>query len=71
MTPTLWAGSNNGTVYVFTIAVPGGTKRTEENVICQLGEIIFCIYCGFLVVFLTGCTFLIEIYDIIGFSLSF
>ncbi|KAL1117405.1 hypothetical protein AAG570_004731 [Ranatra chinensis] len=38
MTPTLWAGTNNGTVYVFTIAIPGGTKRTEESVSCQLGK---------------------------------
>lgn len=38
VTPTLWAGTNNGTVYVFTIAVPGGNKRTEEPVSCQLGE---------------------------------
>ncbi|KAG8310202.1 Lethal(2) giant larvae protein 1 [Homalodisca vitripennis] len=38
VTPTLWAGTNNGTVYVFTIAVPVGNKRSEETVNCQLGE---------------------------------
>ncbi|GLG99587.1 Uncharacterized protein GBIM_06018 [Gryllus bimaculatus] len=38
MTPTLWAGTNNGTVFVFTITVPGGQKRTEEDVSCQLGK---------------------------------
>ncbi|XP_046663289.1 lethal(2) giant larvae protein isoform X3 [Homalodisca vitripennis] len=38
VTPTLWAGTNNGTVYVFTIAVPVGNKRSEETVNCQLGK---------------------------------
>uniref|UniRef100_A0A1B6LPM2 Uncharacterized protein n=1 Tax=Graphocephala atropunctata TaxID=36148 RepID=A0A1B6LPM2_9HEMI len=38
VTPTLWAGTNNGTVYVFTIAVPAGNKRVEEAVGCQLGK---------------------------------
>ncbi|XP_054281586.1 lethal(2) giant larvae protein homolog 1-like isoform X1 [Macrosteles quadrilineatus] len=36
--PTLWAGTNNGTVYVFTISVPAGNKRSEEAVGCQLGK---------------------------------
>ncbi|XP_071444804.1 lethal(2) giant larvae protein homolog 1 isoform X2 [Hetaerina americana] len=37
-TPTLWAGTNNGTVFVFTITVPNGQKRMEEDVSCQLGK---------------------------------
>ncbi|XP_014241063.1 protein lethal(2) giant larvae isoform X2 [Cimex lectularius] len=37
-TPTLWVGTNNGTVYIFAIAIPGGAKRSEDNVICQLGK---------------------------------
>ncbi|KAK9500860.1 hypothetical protein O3M35_002038 [Rhynocoris fuscipes] len=38
MTPTLWVGTNNGTVYIFTLAVPGGTKRKDEAVSCLLGK---------------------------------
>ncbi|XP_022916419.1 lethal(2) giant larvae protein isoform X2 [Onthophagus taurus] len=34
--PTLWAGTNNGTVYVFTIGLP--SKRDTDDVICQLGK---------------------------------
>lgn len=30
--PTLWAGTNNGTVYVFTIAIPSAAKRMEDAV---------------------------------------
>ncbi|XP_044005271.1 lethal(2) giant larvae protein homolog 1 isoform X2 [Aphidius gifuensis] len=37
-TPTLWAGTNNGTVYVFTLAIPAGIRRKDENVICTLGK---------------------------------
>jgi lethal(2) giant larvae protein len=37
-TPTLWAGTNNGTVYVFTLAVPAGVRRAEEDVNCTLGK---------------------------------
>ncbi|XP_014234240.1 lethal(2) giant larvae protein homolog 1 isoform X2 [Trichogramma pretiosum] len=37
-TPTLWAGTNNGTVYVFTLGIPAGVRRTEEDVICTLGK---------------------------------
>ncbi|XP_058798890.1 lethal(2) giant larvae protein homolog 1 isoform X2 [Phymastichus coffea] len=37
-TPTLWAGTNNGTVYVFTLAIPAGVRRTEEDVSCTLGK---------------------------------
>ncbi|KAK4874231.1 hypothetical protein RN001_013591 [Aquatica leii] len=37
-TPTLWAGTNNGTVYVFTITIPSSAKRDTDNVICQLGK---------------------------------
>ncbi|XP_015108444.1 lethal(2) giant larvae protein homolog 1 isoform X2 [Diachasma alloeum] len=37
-TPTLWAGTNNGTVYVFTLAIPAGVRRAEEDVVCTLGK---------------------------------
>lgn len=37
-TPTLWAGTNNGTVYVFTLAIPAGVRRGEEDVNCTLGK---------------------------------
>ncbi|CAH0719560.1 unnamed protein product, partial [Brenthis ino] len=37
-TPTLWAGTNNGTVYAFTIHVPNTNKRKEEPVTCQLAK---------------------------------
>ncbi|BES98749.1 giant larvae [Nesidiocoris tenuis] len=36
--PTLWVGTNNGTVYVFSIAVPAGAKRKDESVNCLLGK---------------------------------
>lgn len=34
----MWAGTNNGTVYVFTINVPSGQKRTIDSVTCQLAK---------------------------------
>ncbi|KAE8741158.1 hypothetical protein FOCC_FOCC013321 [Frankliniella occidentalis] len=37
-TPTMWAGTNNGTVYVFTLAIPQGAKRKDDGVHCQLGK---------------------------------
>ncbi|XP_014217834.1 lethal(2) giant larvae protein homolog 1-like, partial [Copidosoma floridanum] len=37
-TPTLWAGTNNGTVYVFTLAIPAGVRRAEEDINCTLGK---------------------------------
>ncbi|XP_028043752.1 lethal(2) giant larvae protein isoform X3 [Bombyx mandarina] len=37
-TPTLWAGTNNGTVYAFTLHVPNTNKRKEEPVTCQLAK---------------------------------
>ncbi|KAK1128332.1 hypothetical protein K0M31_002800 [Melipona bicolor] len=37
-TPTLWAGTNNGTVYVFTLAIPAEGKRLDEDVNCTLGK---------------------------------
>ncbi|KAK9303166.1 hypothetical protein QLX08_005108 [Tetragonisca angustula] len=37
-TPTLWAGTNNGTVYVFTLAIPADGKRLDEDVNCTLGK---------------------------------
>ncbi|PNF23205.1 Protein lethal(2) giant larvae [Cryptotermes secundus] len=38
MTATMWAGTNNGTVFVFTVTIPSGARRTEEDVSCQLGK---------------------------------
>jgi hypothetical protein len=38
MTATLWTGTNNGTVFIFTLAIPSGTRRSEEDVTCQLGK---------------------------------
>ncbi|CAB3253756.1 unnamed protein product [Arctia plantaginis] len=37
-TPTLWAGTNNGTVYAFTLNVPNTNKRKDEPVTCQLAK---------------------------------
>lgn len=37
-TPTLWAGTNNGAVFAFTINVPSGNKRKEDPVLCQLAK---------------------------------
>ncbi|XP_044758533.1 lethal(2) giant larvae protein isoform X2 [Coccinella septempunctata] len=36
--PTLWAGTHNGTVYAFTIAVPNSGLRDSQAVICQLAK---------------------------------
>ena len=38
MTATLWTGTNNGTVFIFTLNIPSGTRRSEEDVSCQLGK---------------------------------
>ncbi|XP_068084416.1 lethal(2) giant larvae protein homolog 1 [Anabrus simplex] len=38
MSPTFWAGTNNGTVFVFTITIPSGQRRLEEDVSSQLGK---------------------------------
>ncbi|RWS26277.1 lethal(2) giant larvae protein 1-like isoform X2 [Leptotrombidium deliense] len=38
LTPTLWAGTNAGTVYVFTITIPAEEKRDSESVTCQLAK---------------------------------
>lgn len=37
-TPTLWVGTNAGTVYVFTINIPGGERRSKEDVGCQIAK---------------------------------
>ncbi|XP_063618266.1 lethal(2) giant larvae protein homolog 1 [Cydia splendana] len=37
-TPTLWAGTNNGTVYAFTLSIPNTNKRKEEQVTCTLAK---------------------------------
>nr|UYR00238.1 lethal(2) giant larvae protein [Plectrocnemia conspersa] len=36
--PTMWAGTNNGTVYAFTIILPAANKRIEDNVTCILAK---------------------------------
>lgn len=36
--PTLWAGTNAGTVYVYQVVVPPNDKRDSEAVTCQLGK---------------------------------
>ncbi|KAK6642514.1 hypothetical protein RUM43_004016 [Polyplax serrata] len=36
--PTFWAGTNNGTVYAFTISMPPHQKRREADVRSQLGK---------------------------------
>ncbi|XP_057666657.1 lethal(2) giant larvae protein isoform X2 [Diorhabda carinulata] len=36
--PTLWAATNNGTVYAFTITVPSSSKRDTDDVTCQLAK---------------------------------
>lgn len=36
--PTFWAGTNNGTVYAFTINMPPSQKRREADVHSQLGK---------------------------------
>mgnify|MGYP003623513048 CR=1 FL=1 len=38
MSNTFWAGTNNGTVYVSTVAIPSSSRRSEEDVTCQLGK---------------------------------
>lgn len=43
-TSTMWAGTNNGTVYVFTLSIPQGAKRKDDGVQCQLGKFIFLIF---------------------------
>ncbi|XP_063361960.1 lethal(2) giant larvae protein homolog 1 [Cydia amplana] len=37
-TPTLWAGTNNGTVYAFTLTIPNTNKRKDEQVTCTLAK---------------------------------
>ncbi|CAG9824720.1 unnamed protein product [Phaedon cochleariae] len=36
--PTLWAGTNSGTVYAFTVSVPATSKRQSDDVACQLAK---------------------------------
>lgn len=37
-TPTLWAGTNAGTVFAYQITMPANDKRDSEAVQCQLGK---------------------------------
>jgi len=34
----MWAGTNNGSVYIFTISIPPIDKRKERRVTAQLGK---------------------------------
>lgn len=34
----MWAGTNNGSVYIFTINIPPNDKRKERRVIAQIGK---------------------------------
>ncbi|UYV62472.1 LLGL1, partial [Cordylochernes scorpioides] len=36
-TPTLWAGTNSGAIYVYTLTIPSGDKRASDAVTCHLG----------------------------------
>uniref|UniRef100_A0A6A7FXL5 Lethal(2) giant larvae protein homolog 1-like n=3 Tax=Hirondellea gigas TaxID=1518452 RepID=A0A6A7FXL5_9CRUS len=38
MSATLWAGTNSGAIYVFTIAIPPSDKRKEVPITVQLGK---------------------------------
>lgn len=38
MSATLWAGTNSGAIYVFTIAIPPSEKRGEVPLSVQLGK---------------------------------
>lgn len=38
MSATLWAGTNSGAIYVFTIAIPPSEKRAEVPLSVQLGK---------------------------------
>ncbi|CAH1794883.1 unnamed protein product [Owenia fusiformis] len=35
---TLWAGTNNGNIFVHTLTVPAADKRGEDSVVCQLAR---------------------------------
>ena len=36
--PTLWAGTNAGTIFIYQITLPASDKRDAEQVKCVLGE---------------------------------
>lgn len=36
-TPTLWVGTSNGSIYIYTITMPASDCRTSDLVVCQLG----------------------------------
>ena len=38
MSATLWAGTNSGYIYVFTIAIPPSEKRATTPLTVQLGK---------------------------------
>ncbi|XP_035228843.1 lethal(2) giant larvae protein homolog 1-like, partial [Stegodyphus dumicola] len=37
-TPTLWVGTSNGSIYIYTITLPATGCRTSDAVTCQLGK---------------------------------
>ena len=41
-TPTLWAGTNAGTVLIYQLTVPSSDKRNEDIVQCILGMCAVC-----------------------------
>lgn len=38
MSATLWAGTNSGAIFVFTIAIPPSEKRSEIPLSVQIGK---------------------------------
>ncbi len=40
-TPTLWAGTNGGTILICRVTVPANDKRDSDSVTCELGECLF------------------------------
>ena len=39
-TPTLWAGTNAGSVFIYQITVPGSDRRDDDPVQCILGKFL-------------------------------
>ncbi|XP_014664113.1 PREDICTED: lethal(2) giant larvae protein homolog 1-like [Priapulus caudatus] len=37
-TPTLWAGTGSGAIYIYTVTIPNAEQRKEEAVSAQLGK---------------------------------
>lgn len=43
-TPTLWVGTSNGSIYIYTITMPANDCRTSDLVACQLGLTFFSFF---------------------------